>query len=191
MALLARRAAALEDYTQLLADEGIEARAYGVDAALPDSLVAAFDHVRRDSGDPAILIYNAAILRQKHILEETASQLVEDLRANVVGAVVSAQQVAPAMRAAGRGTILLSGGGLALDPVAEMGSLGLGKAAIRNLTTSLAKALEPDGVHVATVTIAGYMEKGTPFDPDLVADAFWTLHTQPRDAWQREILFRG
>lgn len=191
LALLARRAAALEDYARVLADDGIEARAYGADASQPESLTAALDRVRRELGDPSILLYNAAHLRERHILEATPEQLVEDYRANVVGAVTCVQRLAPALRAARRGTILLTGGGLALDPVPQWGSLAIGKAAVRNVTLSLAKALEPDGVHVATVTVAGWIRKGTAFDPDRVADAFWRLHAQPRDAWERELVFRG
>ena len=72
-------------------------------------------------------------------------------------------------------------------PVARPGyvSLSLGKAALRALVELLDEQYAPAGVHVATVTPGG------PFDPDLIAAHFWRLHTQPRDAWQREVVHGG
>jgi hypothetical protein len=48
-----------------------------------------------------------------------------------------------------------------------------------------------DGSHAATVTIAGSVVRGTAFDPDNIAELFWTAHTDPTDAWQTEYRFTG
>jgi hypothetical protein len=45
-------------------------------------------------------------------------------------------------------------------------------------------------VHVATVTIAGFVQPGTHFDPDRIAEAYWTLHTQEPGQWEREIVYQ-
>ena len=56
------------------------------------------------------------------------------------------------MRAAGRGSILLTGGGLALDPTGWLpaASLAVGKAGLRSLAFSMHKELAPEGIHVGT-----------------------------------------
>ena len=96
----------------------------------------------------------------------------------------------PAMIARGHGTILLTGGVLAFGPWIEWGAVSLGKAALRSLGHSLFKELQPKGVHVSTVAIHGTMAKGTPYDHDLVAEAYWRLHQQPPDQWEPDFHFK-
>jgi hypothetical protein len=55
----------------------------------------------------------------------------------------------------------------------------------------IAAGVREDGIHAATVTIAGPVVRGTAFDPDKTAELFWTAHTDPTDAWQTEYLFTG
>ncbi|MGF1452268.1 MAG: hypothetical protein ACFB21_09385 [Opitutales bacterium] len=47
------------------------------------------------------------------------------------------------------------------------------------------------GVHLATVTIAGQVAEGGPFDPGEIAEAYWDLHQQPRDQRSTERIFNG
>jgi len=94
------------------------------------------------------------------------------------------------MRAAGSGTIIFTGGGLALDPMSQFASVGIGKAALRNLAQSLAKELKPEGIHVATVTICGMVKAGTHFDPAKIAERFIELHQQPAGSFEAEVLYR-
>ena len=93
------------------------------------------------------------------------------------------------MRAAGRGTMVLTGGGLAHEPMAGATALSIGKAGLRSLTFCLAQELAPEGIHVATVTVCGRVEPGTHFDPDRIADEYWKLHTEPAAAWTTEVTY--
>jgi NAD(P)-dependent dehydrogenase (short-subunit alcohol dehydrogenase family) len=77
------------------------------------------------------------------------------------------------------------------EPIPEVTSLSLGKAGVRALTELLARAYEPAGVHVATVTVAGAVAPGTAFDPDEIAEEYWKLHAQRAGAWEREVLYSG
>ena len=77
------------------------------------------------------------------------------------------------------------------EPLPEVTSLSLGKAGVRALTELLARAYEPAGVHVATVTVAGAVAPGTAFDPDEIAEEYWRLHTQPAGSWERQVLYAG
>ena len=69
---------------------------------------------------------------------------------------------------------VIVGGGLALDPTGWLAaaSLAIGKAGLRSLAQTLHKELAPEGIHVATVTIAGQIQPGTTYDPDRIADRF-------------------
>ena len=77
-----------------------------------------------------------------------------------VAAVTAAQEVLPAMRAAGRGTLLFTGSGVALKPWAPGAALGMQKAALRSYVFALADEVGPLGIHAATVTIQGVVGVG-------------------------------
>jgi short-subunit dehydrogenase len=190
LALLARRLESLEEQTQAFKSSGIEAEAFQADASEPSSLENAFQRVQQQLGNPEVLVYNAAALKPGRLKDLTSEDLVQDFKVNLVGAMVAVQQVVAGMREQKRGTILLTGGGLALEPSPQYVSLSIGKAAIRNFCFSLAKELERDGIHVATVTIAGFIRPGTKFAPDAIADTYWQLHSQEKAAWQREIVYQ-
>jgi short-subunit dehydrogenase len=185
--LVARTKAKLEQYTSELGE--LEVEAYGVtaDASDSDSLKTAFKQIKANYGEPDVLLYNAFISTQANPSSLSENQLVEDFKVNVVGALTCAQQVIPDMIERKQGTILLTGGALALYPMALLTSLSIGKAGMRNLAFTLEEELAPHGIFVGTVTIAGYVKPGTFFDPDLIAESFWELYTQ-RD--KKEILFK-
>ncbi len=189
LALMARRKGVLEGQASTLRDAGLDALAFQANAAEPETLRQAFEVVRREMAAPAVLVYNAAVMREALPSTLDTDDLTRDFRINVAGALVAVQQVVADMRQAGRGTVLLTGGGLALDPWPQFASLAIGKAGLRNLTVSLAKELEPDGIHVATVTITGIVKSGTRFDPDRIADEYWNLHQQSRATWRREVVY--
>jgi NAD(P)-dependent dehydrogenase (short-subunit alcohol dehydrogenase family) len=187
IAALARRQAAVDEVAASL---GGGAVGVAVDAADPAAVTAALARVKQQLGPPSVLIYNAAALTAGAPSTLAPERVLADFTVNVVSALAAVQAVLPDMRAAGRGTVLLTGGGFALEPQPGYASLGLGKAALRNLSQSLFKELTPQGIHAATVTVCGYIKPGTAFDPDAIADTYWTLHTQPAGAWAWEHVFR-
>ncbi|MCC5602121.1 SDR family NAD(P)-dependent oxidoreductase [Nostoc favosum] len=189
IALLARRLDKLEDYKKGLEDIGVNTHGFCADASDCSSLETAFEKIRQTLGHPEVLVYNAGELQQGYPTTITATKVIQDFKVNLVGALVSVQQVVPHMRKQNKGTILLSGGGSALEPFPEVASMCLGKAAIRNLSFSLTQELEEDGVHVATVTICGFIQPGTRFDPDKIAQEYWKLHAQEQGAWEREYIY--
>jgi short-subunit dehydrogenase len=187
VAAIARRADALKAQTDALAG----AHGYVADAADPDSLAAVLARVAADHGAPSVMVYNAAAMRYKPLALLSAEELNADLRISIGGALAAAQAVLPAMRERGAGTLLFTGGGFAFEPMPAMASLGVGKAGIRNLAFSLFAELKDVGIHVATVTICGLVKPGTAFDPDRIAEAYWTLHAQPKGSFERELVLKG
>lgn len=185
--LAARRAEALAQLQQGL--EGAPSQVVPADFARPEEVTRAVDALRAGLGPVDVLIYNAAVLQRGNPSELSPSKLLADFSVNVAGALAAAHAVIPEMKARGRGSILFTGGGLALRPFPLYSSLAIGKAGIRSLAFSLAQELGRAGIHVATVTISGLIAKQSKFDPDLIADEFWKLHAQPKDAWQTEHTF--
>lgn len=162
---------------------------FSADAGSPESLAEAFDATRSWRGETSVLIYNAAAMAPNQIASLDSAVIAETMRVDVGGALSCIQEVLPAMRREGRGTILLTGGGLALEPYPEWGSLAAGKAALRSVGLGLFKELLPAGIHVAVVAVCGIVEPGGLFDPDLVAEQYWQLHAQPLDQAQRELVY--
>jgi NAD(P)-dependent dehydrogenase (short-subunit alcohol dehydrogenase family) len=139
------------------------------------------------------LLYNGGVWNEGPPLAMPAADFHRDLALCITGAYACAQAVHPHMRARGAGTILFTGGGLALAPQYGVGvaSLVAGKAGLRGLGFALHEGLKPDGIHVGMVTIAGSVAKGTAFDPDVIAEHYHTLHMEPVGAWRAEIIHQG
>jgi NADP-dependent 3-hydroxy acid dehydrogenase YdfG len=188
---VARSADKLAQHLEALRASGIRAVGATADAGQIHSLREALGALRTELGDPEVLVYNAAGVSYQPLASLGAEQFAADLAVSVVGAFTAAQAVLPAMRARGSGTLLLTGGGFAFEPMPVMASLGVGKAAIRNLAFSLHADLKGSGVRAATVTICGTVAPGTAFDPDRIAEAYWQLHGQPVESFERELQFRG
>lgn len=167
------------------------ASTHAVDLADRPALVAALDVVRERHGDPEVLLFNASATVMGQPIEVDPEAVAAALAVGVVAGVVCAQGLAPAMRAARAGSLLFTGGGTALKPWAAGTAIGLQKAALRNYVLALHEELAPLGVHAGTVTVHGMIAPGTPYAPELIAEAFWGLHTQPRSAWTAEVAFTG
>ena len=190
VAMLSRSAAALGGFRKTLADAGVEAWSFPADAGSAESLDAASRQMEKKVGGPDVLVYNAAVIRQLGPTQLHPAVLTQDFQVNVTGALLATQHVVPTMRQQGRGTVLLTGGGLALEPLPDYTALTVGKAGLRALALVLAEELEPAGIHVATVTICGFIQHGTHFDPDRIAEVYWRLHCQEKGAWEREVIYR-
>lgn len=176
--------------TDVQVKTGRKARCFAVNAADEASVSALVDNVTAEMAAPSVAIYNAASFTLGLPLSLKPEDLVDDIRINVGGALLLAQKVAPAMRTAGSGSILFTGGGFAYEPAARYSSMSLGKAALRNLTYTLAQELGPFGIHVATVTVHGFVQRGTHFDPVRIAEAYVRLNNQPKGNFDIEVVYK-
>jgi short-subunit dehydrogenase len=191
IALVSRRPEHLVAATTEIAwTTGRVVRAYAADAGDAEALRVALAAIKQDLGAPRVLIYNAARVQRCRPSTLDIEQLVQEFRVNTGGALVCAQVLADDMRKAGGGSLLFTGGGLADHPTADFASLSLGKAALRNLAHTLAQELGVHGIHVATLTVHGFVQQGTHFDPHLIAQSFIKLHRQPRGQFEIELIYR-
>jgi short-subunit dehydrogenase len=105
-----------------------------------------------------------------------------------------------------KGTIIFTGATASLRGSAGFAGFSGGKMALRALAQSMARELGPMGVHVAHPIIDGAIdtefirtqfperyamkEQSGIVNPEHIADAYWMLHNQPRDAWTHELDLR-
>ena len=156
------------------------------DLALEAPLREALAAIAAWGGSPEVLVYNASAGAHGPAADLDPARLQAAFRVSAGAALACAQWALPAMRAAGRGTLLFTGGGLALEPKPGLAAAAMGKAALRSLALSLARELEPEGIHAATVTIRGFVQPGTPLSPERIAQVFWDLHLQKKGDWETE-----
>lgn len=187
VALVGRTEAGLKDLARSIT--GSPVAGFVGDASDPASLEHALNRIHSWAGDTDVLIYNAAVMESRLASSLSAQDLADDMATNVGGAVAAVNMVLPAMRKRRSGTVLFTGGGLALEPYPDWASLAAGKAALHAYAIALHKEVAADGVHVAVVAICGTIEPGGPFDPDRIAELYWALSQEPHGSWRREVVF--
>jgi short-subunit dehydrogenase len=191
IALMARNAQALARAAADLRQLGVRAQGFSADLSRPADIVRACADVRAAMGDADVMVYNASRWNAVPAMAFDPDEFNADLSLNITGALVCAQQAHPAMRARGGGSLLFTGGGLALQPHTGAGvaSLTAGKAGLRALVSALHAELAGQGLRIGMVTITGSVAAGTAFDPDTIAESFWQMHTD--GLAPVEIIFAG
>ena len=194
VALLARSAVRLADLAGEVGAAGPgRTLPVAVDLAEEESVRAAFAMVRRELGDPTVVVHNPSVTIEAAATATQYGALMQALRTSLGSLLVAAQEAAPAMRAAGRGTILATGSQAALAGSTWSAAVGVQKAAVRNLVLSLAAELAGAGVHVATVTVMGSL--GRPgFEVDAIAEEYTRLVDEtrgPPDRWRTEVAWHA
>jgi NADP-dependent 3-hydroxy acid dehydrogenase YdfG len=188
VALVARSALTLDAAAAALRPTTVPPLCVTADAADAAALCGALDTVTERLGVPEAVVYNAAIIQRDSPGELPVDSHLQAWAVNVVGALTAAAYILPEMARTGGGSFIVTGGMPEPDP--RYTSLSLGKAGVRALVALLDRQYGPDGLHVAMVTVASPVAPGTAVDPDDIAEHYWQLHTQPRDAWQLEIVHR-
>ena len=185
---------------------GGRARAFGVDARNEEGVVALVDEIERDVGPIGVYVFNIGANVPSGILDETARKYFKVWEMACLAGFLTAREVAKRMVARGHGTMLFTGATASLRGSAGFAAFAGAKHALRALAQSIARELGPKGIHVAHVIVDGAIdtefirtqfperyalkEQDGILDPDHIADSYWYLHTQPRDAWTFELDLR-
>ena len=185
IALLSREPGPLTELGEQLQADGITAGWTSADIADADALSAAIERFGAHAGRIDHLHFNPSVFRQQTPLTLTPDELLADVRVGVAGLLTAAQAARPFMSSGARVTAT---GSMAADkPWHEAASLGVQKAALRNLVTSLDATLAPDGIRAVSVTVNGTLSREGTFHPDRVAEALWAAARQPEDSWRTEL----
>lgn len=180
-----------------------------LDLSSQDSVAAAFAKIRRDAGDPEVLIYNAGYLEGRDLPPD--QELLEYIPVEMFdtaqhiasrGPFLVAKEVLPAMRKKGEGSFFFSNNSKSLRGKKRYTgeSLYYPRVMMRTLAQVLTEEYAEHGVHVANVVIDGTIDSpGTRalprvqnrpelvMNPVKIAEAFYYLHTQDRSCWTHEL----
>jgi short-subunit dehydrogenase len=189
---------------------------FASDARQEDAVVSLVSQIESDIGPIAVLVFNIGANSPSSILTETARRYTKMWEMACLAGFLTGREVAKRMVARApesgepgvshKGTIIFTGATASLRGSAHFAGFSGGKMALRALAQSMARELGPMGVHVAHTIIDGAIDtefirtqfpdryalkdQGGLLNPEHIADAYWMLHQQPRDAWTHELDLR-
>ena len=207
VACVTRRSAdKLQPLVDTIRAAGGQAHGFASDARQEEEVVALVDRIEREIGPIEVLVFNIGANVPCSILEETARKYFKIWEMACFSGFLNAREVAKRQVARGRGTILFTGATAGLRGSAGFAAFAGAKHALRALAQNMARELGPRGIHVAHVVVDGAIdtefirtkfperyalkEQEGILNPEHIADNYWMLHTQPRDAWTFELDLR-
>jgi NAD(P)-dependent dehydrogenase (short-subunit alcohol dehydrogenase family) len=196
VALAARQVAKLDD---LARETG--AKAYACDAAAPDQVAGLFARLAADLGTPDLVVYNAGYRTRGPLVELDPAEVEKTLRISAYGGFLTGQAAAKSMLPRGSGSIFFTGASASVKGYAQSAPFAMAKFALRGLAQSMARELQPKGIHVAHFVIDGGIASartsGTAapaadkwLEPDAIARTYLDTHRQHRSAWSTEVELR-
>lgn len=202
-----RNAEPLEALVASIEAAGGRARAFAVDARKEDAVISLVDQIEREIGPLEVLVFNAGANVPSSILDETAQKYFKIWEMACFAGFLCAREAAKRMVKRERGTILFTGATASMRGSAKFAAFSGAKHALRALAQSMARELGPRGIHVGHVVIDGMvdtafirdnfpqvyterMSKDGIMMPEHIAENYWHLHSQPRDAWTFELDLR-
>jgi NAD(P)-dependent dehydrogenase (short-subunit alcohol dehydrogenase family) len=189
--LAARRPEKLSD---LVKETGAEALA--CDATKPAEVKALFERV---GAVPDLVIFNAGYRTRGPIIELDPVEVEKTLISSAYGGFLVAQEAAKRMLPKGKGSIFFTGASASVKGYAQSAPFAMGKFALRGLAQSLARELQPKGIHVSHFVIDGGIAGTTAervssddkwLNPDAIAATYLAVHRQHRSAWTWEVELR-
>jgi len=190
-------------------DQGGDCMVVELDLVSQDSVSGAFATIRREAGDPEVVIYNAGYLEgrdlppEKELLEHIPVEMFDTAQHIASrGPFLVAKEVLPAMRKKGEGSFFFSNNSKSLRGKKRMTgeSLYYPRVMMRTLAQVLTEEYSEHGVHVANIVIDGTIDSpgtralpkarkqpDTVINPVKIAEAFFYLHGQDRSCWTHEL----
>jgi NAD(P)-dependent dehydrogenase (short-subunit alcohol dehydrogenase family) len=201
-----RSADKLQPLIDAIEAQGGRAHGFGTDARNEEDTVALFEQIEKDIGPIEVFVFNIGANVPCSILDETARKYMKIWEMACFAGFLNAREAAKRMAPRGKGTILFTGATASLRGSANFAAFAGAKHALRALAQSMARELGPRGIHVAHVVVDGAIdtefirenfperyalkEKDGILNPEHIAQSYWMLHTQPRDAWTHELDLR-
>lgn len=181
----------------------IDAVAFSADAGDPAQVQRLFQDVARSVGGPDIVIYNASGRVRGPFVDLNPLDVEQALRISAFGGFLVGQEAARRLLARPmeeRGAIFFTGASASVKGYPCSAPFAMGKFALRGLAQSMARELAPQGIHIAHFVIDGAVRSATRvepkdkpdsmLDPDAIAETYWQILQQPRNAWAWEIELR-
>ncbi|MEX6665485.1 SDR family oxidoreductase [Pseudomonas sp. W2-17] len=207
VACVTRRSAdKLQPLVDSIRQSGGEAHGFASDARKEDDVVALIERIENEIGPIEAFVFNIGANVPCSILEETARKYFKIWEMACFSGFLNAREVALRMAKRKRGTLLFTGATAGVRGAANFAAFAGAKHGLRALAQSMARELGPMNIHVAHVVVDGAIDTDfirTQFperyalkdedgilDPEHIAENYWYLHSQPRDAWTFELDLR-
>jgi NAD(P)-dependent dehydrogenase (short-subunit alcohol dehydrogenase family) len=203
--LTGRNEARLQSIATEIAAQGGHATALPGDISIPAEATRLAGTVRQ-RGRLRAAIFNAGNMIRGNALDVTPEQFEVTWRGSAYAGYLFTHVALPLLLDAGGGSLLLTGATASVRGGGAFIAFAAAKAALRSVAQSAAREYGPQGVHVAHVIIDGgingeRLRAGAPervatagadglLHPDAIADTYWHLHQQPRNAWTHELDLR-
>jgi NAD(P)-dependent dehydrogenase (short-subunit alcohol dehydrogenase family) len=205
-----RSANKLQSLKDNIEGEGGICHAFGSDARKEEEVIALVEQIESTIGPIEVLVFNIGANAPSSVLDETARKYFKIWEMACFSGFLNGREVAKRMvtRASveRKQSIIFTGATASLRGSAGFAAFSGAKMALRALAQSMARELGPQGIHVAHSIIDGAIdtafirdtfperyalkEQDGILNPDHIADAYWMLHEQPRDAWTHELDLR-
>ena len=185
---------------------GGQAFGFASDARKEEQVIELIDQIETTIGPIEILVFNIGANVPCSILEETARKYFKIWEMACFSAFLNGREVAKRMVTRERGTIIFTGATAGLRGSAYFSAFAGAKHALRALAQSMARELGPRNIHVAHVVVDGaidtdfikntfptiYEKKDQDgiLNPTHIAENYWHIAHQPRDAWTHELDLR-
>ena len=185
---------------------GGQAHGFASDARKEEEMVALVETIERDIAPIEVAVFNIGANVRFGITETTARVYFKVWEMACFGGFLMGREVAKRMLPRERGTILFTGATASLRGREGFAAFAGAKHGLRALAQSMARELWPKGIHVAHPIVDGaidteFIRSNFPdryamkeqegiVSPDSIAEAYWQLHMQPRNAWTHETELR-
>ena len=180
--------------------EEIGAGALRCDAADPASVAALFEALDAEGKTPDVVVYNPSARVRGPFAELEPEAVREAIEVTAFGGFLVAREAVRRMEPAGKGAILLTGASASVKGYPQSAPFAMGKFALRGMAESLAREVQPKGIHVCLFIIDGAIRNpgrvepddkpDSMLDPDAIARSYWHALQQDRSAWTFEIALR-
>jgi NAD(P)-dependent dehydrogenase (short-subunit alcohol dehydrogenase family) len=198
VALAARN---VEKLARLRGELGGGSVAIPCDAAEPEQVTALFARAADAFGAPPdVVVYNPSARVRGPLVDLDPAGVAQALSVSAFGGFLVAQAAARAMLPRGKGAILFTGASASVKGYPGSAPFAMGKFALRGLAQSVARELQPNGIHVAHFVIDGAIRnpgRAEPadapesmLDPDAIARTYLHVLRQDRSAWTWEVELR-
>jgi NAD(P)-dependent dehydrogenase (short-subunit alcohol dehydrogenase family) len=173
------------------------------DARDEDEVKRLVDSIEGEFGPLEVCVFNVGGNVSFPILETTSRVYRKVWEMCAFGGFLVGRESARVMLSRGHGTILFTGATASLRGKDGFAAFAGGKHALRALAESMARELGPQGIHVGHIVIDGPIENDNSrklfpqvyadrladgiLQPDDIAEAYWNIHNQNRNAWTFEV----
>ena len=183
--LMARNAENLKAYEQEFQAEGIEVYTKTADVADDNAMAKTIKEAVAEYGTPDVFAYNVGVTTPDSMQDNgiSTSVLRDRYQVDVVGAYNCIQQIATEEFAKKNGSILVTGGGLAMYPSADYLPLSMDKAALRAMVQALHPVMQEKGIFLGTLTVCNVIAEGSTCAPDILAEKYWQQYKERKD-WE-------